>query len=284
MKLSDIYLRDPFIYVEDGVAYLLGTSDKQAWGGKATGFFGYKSIDLFNFEGPYVLFENIDSFWADENFWAPELHKIDNKYYIFASFYKRGKHRASQVLVSDKPLGKYRASSKPFTPNEWDCLDATYYEENGKRYAIFCHEWVQIQNGEICIGEFNDDFTELKDTKVLFCASDAKWTVIHQERDYKPGYVTDGPYVVRYGSTLFMIWSSYSKNGYALGVSKSNNGIFGPWIHEDKPLIDVGGGHGMIFAFKDKKYLLIHNNNNNHLMERPALIEIEINNEGISLK
>ena len=82
MKLNDIYLRDPYVYVEDGVCYLVGTSDIQAWGGKASGFLGYKSSDLQNFEGPFALFENTPSFWADENFWAPELHFINGEWHI----------------------------------------------------------------------------------------------------------------------------------------------------------------------------------------------------------
>ena len=275
MKLSEIYLRDPFIYVEDDVCYLIGTSDKQAWGGKASGFLGYKSIDLVNFEGPYVLFENSDEFWADENFWAPELHKINGKYYIFASFFKKGLHRASQVLICDTPFGRYKPSFKPFTPKEWECLDATHYEENGKHYAVFCHEWVQTHDGEVCVGELNNDFTELKNIKLLFHASEAKWVVNYTPTSEIPNLVTDGPFIYKTkDNVLLMIWSSFSKDGYALGVAKSENGIFGPWIQNDEPLIKNGGGHGMIFTFKGKLYLIIHINNDEHLKERPCIIEI----------
>ena len=149
MKINEIFMRDPFLYVEDGVGYLIGTTDKTAWAGPATGFLGYKTTDLVNFEGPFVLFERDENFWANENFWAPELHKYNGKYYIVASFKKKGIHRASQMLVCDEPFGTYKPLDKPFTPSEWECLDATLYEENGKLYTVFCHEWTQIKNGEI---------------------------------------------------------------------------------------------------------------------------------------
>ena len=57
MKANEIYMRDPFIFVEDGVAYLVGTTDENAWGGPASGFLGYKTEALENFEGPFTLFE-----------------------------------------------------------------------------------------------------------------------------------------------------------------------------------------------------------------------------------
>ena len=272
MKLSEIYMRDPFVFVEDGVCYLVGTSDKQAWGGKASGFLGYKSTDLLDFEGPYVLFERNDSFWADENYWAPEMHKINGEYYLFASFFKEGKHRASQVLMSSSPLGKYVPSKKPFTPEGWDCLDATHYEENGKHYAFFCHEWVQVGDGEICLGELNDDFTSLERVEVLFHGSDAKWAVPHDEGKGVTGYVTDGPFLFKdEEGKLCMIWSSFSKEGYALGVARSEGGVHGPWKQEEEPLVKEGGGHGMVFSFKGRRYLIVHIHNDEHLKERPFL-------------
>lgn len=285
LKLKDIYMRDPFIYVEDNICYLIGTTDKQAWKGKASGFLGYKSVDLVNFEGPYKLFSNSNSFWGDENFWAPELHKIDGKYYIFASFFIEGHVRASQVLVCDTPFGKYSPSKSPFTPKEWYCLDATFYEEKGHKYAIFCHEWLQVRDGEICCGEFNEDFTKLKNIKVLFHGSDAKWACINDIGDGHKNYITDGPFIYKTkDGTLLMLWSSKSKKGYALGVAYSKNGIMGDWLQNDDPLFDKDGGHGMIFEFKGKKYLILHTSNSEHLKERPYIQEIIERDNNLFLK
>ena len=284
MKLSEIYIRDPYIFVENDVVYLLGTTDKQAWSGKADSFLVYKSKDLINFDGPYLLFENEDSFWADENFWAPELHKIDEKYCMFASFYKKGYHRASQVLITDSILGKYIPISKPFTPIDKDCLDATFYKENGKRYTVFCHEWVQIHDGEFVLGELNNDFTDLKNVKVLFKASQIKWAVPCPEGNLKTDFVSDGPFLFKGKNYLYLLFSSFSKDGYSIGYAKSEEGILGNWHIEDKPLLSNGCGHGMIFTFKGKNYLVCHNNNNNHLLERALILEIFENENGLFLK
>ena len=273
MKLNEIYMRDTFMYIEDGIGYLIGTTDTTAWGGKASGFLGYKTKDMENFEGPYVLFSNNDSFWADENFWAPELHKIDGKYYILASFKKKGKCRASQALVCDTPFGKYIPSKKPFTPSNLECLDATFYKENNEFYTIFCNEWTQCKDGKICLAKLNKDLTETFDIKELFSASSASWSIPFGTNN--DCYVTDGPFIYKgKNGRLFMLWSSTSVNGYAIGYSYSDDGINGPWIHSDKTLYDGNGGHGMIFEFNGKKYLIIHCPNSPSLSERPLIKEI----------
>lgn len=279
-------MRDPFMFVENDVAYLIGTTDEQAWGGKAFGFLGYKSNDLTNFEGPFVLFKNNDEFWADEQFWAPEMHKINGKYCIFATFFKNGKHRASQVLTCDTPFGEYKPLSKPFTPEDWDCLDATYYEENGHKYAIFCHEWLQVHDGEICCGELDETLTSLKNIKTLFKGSDAKWTRSFKCGEYDKNYVTDGPFIYKTKENrLLMLWSSVTDNeDYALGIAYSDNGIMGDWKQFDEPLFKKDGGHGMVFNFKNRKYLILHTSNKERLSERPKLFELTEENKYLNLK
>lgn len=279
MKRNEIFMRDPFLYVEDGIGYLVGTTCKSAWSGLATSFLGYVTTDLENFEGPFVLFENNNDFWAEENFWAPELHKYNGKYYLIASFFKKGKCRASQMLVSDTPMGRFTPLAKPFTPENWECLDATIYEEDGKLYTVFCHEFLQTHDGEICLAELNDDLISLKsEPVVLFTASQAPWVISHELTDpnfTNKDFVTDGPFIHKLESgKLLMLWSSDCKEGYAMGMAISDNGIKGPWHHIAEPLFSKDGGHGMYFEFKGKKYVSLHHPNFPFLSERPHFFEV----------
>lgn len=279
MRIDEIYMRDPFLFVENGVGYLIGSTDKNLWGGPANGFLGYKTTDLVNFEGPFVLFERTDNFWANENFWAPELHKYNGKYYIVASFKKEGLHRASQMLVCNEPFGHYKPLDKPFTPGEWECLDATLFEEDGELYTIFCHEWTQIKNGEICLGVLNDDLISLKGEPItLFKATTAPWVVSHTET--KDDFVTDGPFIYKLKSgKLLMLWSSFGIEGYAMGMAVSDCGIKGPWRQIEKPLFSKDGGHGMVFDFDGKTYISLHHPNGPFLSERPKFLEIKVEND-----
>lgn len=270
MKLSDIYIRDPFILKENGKYYMYGTTDASAWGGKACGFKVYVSNDLVDFEEK-VIFSSTDDFWADENYWAPECHKIGDKFYLFASFFKQGQNRRSQILVCDTPDGTFVPLNKPLTPEEWYSLDATYFEDCGKKYTIFCHEWLQIKDGTMVLAELDDNLEIKGEIKTLFNASSAKWVRPVQDDDK---FVTDGPYLRRMkNGKILMLWSSVGEKGYAMGMATADK-IEGPWKHIDKPLVTENGGHGMIFEDGDKLYIIYHMPNDPHMMERAHFQEV----------
>lgn len=158
MKLQGIHVRDPFILVDDGKYYLYGTRGKDCWT-DASGFDVYISTDLMNWSDPIPVFEKSNDFWADQQFWAPEVHKHNDKFYMFASFKSADHCRATHILVSDKPNGMFvPVNSEPATPAEWECLDGTFYiDKAGIPYIVFFHEWVQVSNGEIWAQQLTAD-------------------------------------------------------------------------------------------------------------------------------
>ena len=272
VKLKDIYIRDPFVLKDNGIYYLYGTTDKQAWGGTADGFKVYISGDLENFTEK-VIFINDGKFWADENYWAPEVYKYNGRYYLFASFFKKGQNRRSQILVCDKPDGMFKPLNSPLTPEQWYSLDATFYVEEGKLYTVFCHEWLQIRDGEMCLARLDENMQIKGDIKVLFKASDAKWT--RPIGPDKNAYVTDGPFICKLkNGKLLMLWSSQGENGYAMGMAISDK-IDGDWKHINKPLISSDGGHGMLFEDKEKLFVTFHKPNSPHMAERPYFMEVK---------
>ena len=279
MKLNEINLRDPFILTENGVLYLYGTTGGAgSWSGKAIGFDVYVSEDGENFVRKPV-FRPSPSFWSDENYWAPEVHKIDGKFYMFASFFRAGEHRKSHILVCDTPDGTFIPLPDPLTPPEWDCLDATYFEEDGRRYTVFCHEWTQCGDGEMVLAELGDDLTIKGPVHILFRASQAPWT-----RGFdKKNFVTDGPFLHRLKSgKLLMLWSSNGEKGYAMGMATADR-IEGPWTHIPVPLIGQDGGHGMLFSKNGKLYVTYHMPNNPSGAERPHYVEVREENDRLVL-
>ena len=279
MKLHEIHVRDPFILPVNGTYYLYGTRGKNCWVGdrpaEGMGFDVYRSDDLENWSEPMPVFEKSASFWADRNFWAPEVHAYGNKFYLFASFVDGIRHRGTQILVSDSPDGTFRPlTEKPVTPEEWSCLDGTLYvDRHGNPHIVFCHEWSQITDGEVCEMQLSDDLTRaVTAPRTLFKGSDPWWA-----RKEHENWVTDGPFLYRGDSgRLYMIWSSFTDSGYVQAVSYSDNGdIDGNWQHDLPLLAEKDGGHGMIFTgFDGKRYLVLHRPNR-HPDERPVLTEIE---------
>ena len=84
MKTNEINIRDPFVLVHGGKYYLYGTRGETCWG-PADGFDVYVGQDLKNWEGPIVCFHNDGSFWADRNYWAPEVYALAGGVFMSAS-------------------------------------------------------------------------------------------------------------------------------------------------------------------------------------------------------
>ena len=278
-KRSEIQIRDPFVLRHDGEGcyYLFGSTDKDIWKSKGTGFDAYRSTDLENWEGPFPAFRPEPGFWADRNFWAPEVHEYRGRYYMFATFKAEGVCRGTQILAADHPLGPFRPHSDgPVTPRDWECLDGTLYVDgDGRPWMVFCHEWVQIYNGTICALPLSEDLREAAGEPVeLFAAKDAPWT---EPVKGGAGYVTDGPFLYRSrDGQLLMLWSSFRHGKYAQGVARSVSGdVLGPWVQEEEPLYNDDGGHGMLFRTFDDRLMLTLHAPNKTPDERMVLIELE---------
>ncbi len=131
-------IRDPYILAEDGKYYMYGTNNmanSAAYGGdgKTPGFSSFVSDDLVTFDGPYHAFDRPDGFWGEKAYWAPEVHKVDGAYYMFATFFSEKDGRRCQILRSDNPLTGFTVWSEPITPEGWWCLDGTLVQSGERR-------------------------------------------------------------------------------------------------------------------------------------------------------
>jgi len=279
-KLNDIHIRDPFVLPlpSEKLYYMYGTMGEFTWSDSAVGFDCFTSADLINWNGPLPVFRPSADFWADRNFWAPEVHVYQGEYYMFASFKAEGVRRGTQILIADSPKGPFiPLSSKPLTPPDWECLDGTFFENAaGDPWMVFCHEWVQVGDGEICAIPLNKNLTSAAGSPILlFHASQAPWV---REIDSKgrKGYVTDGPWMHRLpGGELILLWSSHSEGGYTVGVARSASGqLQGPWLQDAKPLYSDDGGHCMTFRdFEGTTWVALHHPNETPY-ERPKFIPL----------
>lgn len=274
MKKSEIRIRDPFILTDGDTYYMYGTTDLVNGSLEAKRTFSvYTSKDLENFEGPFVVFDGVkENFWATKDYWAAEVWKYNGKYYLFGSFKSAERRRATQILVSESPLGPFKElSKKARTPEEWECLDGTLWVENGIPYMVFCHEWLQCGDGEICAVELSRDLTEtIGSPFLLFKASDNSFVTTLKGPVSEQSRITDGPFLFKENGKLKMIWSSLSEGRYAV-LEATADDIRGKWTHY-KSRFDFDGGHAMIFTdFNGKKFFSLHSPNV-HDLERAVFI------------
>ncbi len=288
MKLSDIHIRDPFILPVAGTYYLYGSrmAGQGGFSFKGKGLDVYTSTDLVDWSDAHECFTRPEDFWADRDFWAPEVHTWRGAYYMFVSFKAEGVCRGTQILRSQSPMGPFvPISAGPVTPRDWECLDGTFYvDDAGCPWMVFCHEWVQIGTGTVCTIPLKEDLTASAGPAVtLFAANEPAWVVgINDQGDT----VTDGPFLLRSRTgQLRMIWSSFTAGfNYAQALAVSESGaVTGPWRHAEKPLADKDSGHGMIFtAFDGQQYLVLHRPNNAPL-ERPCLLPVTETEDGYTV-
>ena len=177
MRTDEINIRDPFVLLYNGVYYLYGTRGATCWGA-ATGFDVYTSADLETWEGPIPCFENDGTFWADRNYWAPEVHPWQGTWYMFASFKSETRHRGTAILRAETPQGPFVPwSDGPVTPADWECLDGTFFaDDQGTPWIVFCHEWVQVGDGEIWAMPLTKElWAPAGEPRLLFRASEASF-------------------------------------------------------------------------------------------------------------
>ena len=274
MKLTEIHIRDPFVLLHQDMYYLYGSRGGEAWGA-GTGLDVYTSEDLTDWHGPIEVFRKPDGFWADLNFWAPEVHAYKGRFYMFASFKSADKCRGTQILATDDPKGPFRVHSDgPVTPDAWECLDGTLYiRRDGTPFMVFCHEWVQVGDGKMCAVQLAEDLrTAVGEPFVLFEASEPVWAD-KGGRDF----ITDGPFLYRAQTGgLLMVWSTFTeKNGYVAAIAHSDNGeLDGRWRHQEALLFADDGGHGMLFTGKDGGVYFILHSPNAAPHERPRIKQV----------
>lgn len=277
LKREEIRIRDPFIWtdMENKCYYMYGTTALCPDTLRTTASFSvYKSYDLEHFEDPKVIFDGEKyGFWADHDFWAPELHVYHGKYYLFASCKADGKCRATQIFVCDTPDGEFvPVSDRPITPPDWECLDGTFWVEDGIPYMVFCHEWVQVIDGEIHAVPLADDLSHpIGEPKLLFRASDNPHVTPIRRRGRDDNYVTDGPFLFRENGKTKMIWSSFYEGRYLVLEAESDR-LLGPWEHHGSRF-DFDGGHAMLFYNLDGERMISLHSPNKANFERPMFLK-----------
>ncbi len=277
---SDIDLSDPFIMAD-------ARSQQYYMTGTGGGLWQSGDLEVWTYLGFPLQFNEAAWMGASPQVWAAEIHAIDGKYYNFSTLTNGNitidsdghPRRAVHIMSSTLPQGKYSLISggdATYVPAEKTTLDASYFEDtDGKRYLIYCHEWIQNGNGTIEYIELKPDMKgTVGEGVVMTRAHDATWNT---------SPVTDGPYLFRTQTgRLGMIWTSWHGDRYVQGVAYSSTGkLNGPWKHEPLPITPDNYGHGMLFrTFEGQLLMSIHSHRNinldaQHFERHPVLFVMD---------
>ena len=245
---SILSMRDYMIIKVGDKWFATGTSNP-VWTGPNPGVKLLVSDDMINWKFHSYI---IDASKLPEDcpyngrFWAPEIHFIQNKYWLTVNSGKvtkedpKGMNTHSVWLFSaDKITGPYKLVNGPLTPQYNN--DATLFEDDNGDTYMYCSG-----------GGLFQAKIDLKSGKLT--------TPIEKFLDKKqPGYPEwmiggiEGPYVIKKEGTYFMFFSSWTR-GYEVGLLKSKSPL-GPWelVSREpifgtrkkgyRPELAVGGGY-----------------------------------------
>ena len=302
VHFNDLSMSDPFIYPDpETKTYYLTSSGGRLW----------KSKDLVMWEGPYNVID-LSGTWCEKAGFAAaaEIHKVGDYYYYAGTWSDHGDlieqvprrynvpHNQTYLLRSENIEGPYVPFSVTpgydYQPREWDCIDGTLYEEDGRIYMVFVHEWTQIIDGTMDYIELSSDLTHtISDHPVtLFRASEAPYcgemnSLGEATFGLKmPGWVTDGPQLFRTQTgRLGMLWSTWGEERYLQAVCYSESGtIDGPWVQEPEPFLSNNSGHGMLFRDFDGRLLYVVHHAEGDGPRKPQLWNVDDSGDKLVLK
>lgn len=281
LHLNEFFVHDPWIlaHEESRTYYLYTSAQTNVTGTNRAGTITYKSTNLLDWDGPFIVFQVPDGMWADphQGAWAPEVHRYNGKYYLLTTLHNservidrppdvwRVTHmRGTIIAVADSPEGPFvpMKSDGPVPPADFMTLDGTLYFEDGKPWMVYAHEWIQKIDGTMEAVPLKPDLSAADgDPIYLYKASDAPWLNSNQKPSKRQNnYVTDGPELFRTKTgRLLMLWSSYDRGSYVETVARSESGrLAGPWT-QLAPLVGNDSGHGMLFkTFEGQLMMVLH--------------------------
>lgn len=241
---NQVIMRDTHIIPneDDGKFYAVGTYH---WGGLDSngdaGFRLYVSENLRDWEpAPWIMKQSEipEEAWYRRQFWAPEIHKINGKWYFTYNCHGTQDFDAdlyvaphgSGISVADKITGPYEIlSKKPLV--SWPTNDLTLFQDDdAKVYAFFNNGFFNMgkhpeSKHSIFVAELDLDKGELKEEP-------------HKLMTQQDGFEAvgiEGAHVVKEEGIYYLFYSGWNR-GYAVGYATSNN-IYGPYTRsEDNPL------------------------------------------------
>lgn len=287
IRLENIHMRDPFIYVDrmNGRYHLFGTTS----GGSMQRFEMYTSNDLELWQGPFVVFDgaNHPSFWGKADYWAPEVYYVEDlkAYIMFATVRGNDRKRGTVAFISEDLMNvPFRLYSDQITPEDFTNLDGTLYydQKTGSPKIIFCHEWLEINDGSFVQATLTKDLkTYDKDSmQILFHASEIPWSISPKFTKTTNDYISDAPYIFHNDGVEYMLYSTFGKHGYQTGYCYTKDG-WKNYNHALEPLTEPNSGHAMIFtSLKGINYIIYHTDNESPKV-KPTIRRLLVNESSL---
>jgi len=195
--------------------------------------------------------------------WAPELHRIDGKWYIYFAAGEAANIWNIRMWVlsnssADPMQGKWKEEGQIKTQKESFSLDATTFEHKGKRYLIWAQNVRGGDSGTALVLSEMKNPTTLKGPEVILTEPEFSWERVKYN-------VNEGPAVIKKDGRIFVAYSASATNhNYCMGLLWANedadllnaaswNKSPGPVFYTSEELKRYGPGHNSFTTSEDGK-------------------------------
>ncbi len=239
---------DPFILTWEGKYYLYSTN------AGSTGFKVYESDNLSKWtEKGYCLKKGEpDSPAGTTNFWAPEVYRIDGKFYMF---YVANENIG--VAVSDSPLGPFTKYSDGLIFKNSRAIDPhLFIDDDGQMYLYY----VKLGGGNHIYGaKFDLKTCTMMNEKRLISPTEGWETVM--------ATVAEGPFMLKHNGTYYLTYSAnhYESQGYAVGCATASSPLedfekcdYNPILSKNEAIRAVGTGHHSFFTAENGELFIVY--------------------------
>lgn len=255
---------DPWVFkTDDGIYYLIATVPEydRIVIRKANSINGLKDAK------EKVVWHKHEKGVMGYHIWAPELHKIDGKWYIYFAAGEAEHIWNIRMWVlsnpSEDPMeGEWKEEGRIKTKKESFSLDATTFEHKGKRYLIWAQNVKGGEHGTALVLSEMKNPTTLKGPEVVLTEPEFNW----EKMKYN---VNEGPAVIKRNRKIFVTYSASATNhNYCVGLLWIDEGADlleafnwnkspGPVFYTNADLKRYGPGHNSFTTTEDGETVIM---------------------------
>ncbi len=243
---------DPGV-LHDGERYVLTCT-----GGFGGGIYPIRtSTDLVHWEDHGFIFPTGGPAWATRDFWAPEIHRVGDRWIAYFSARATDGHLALGAATASDPLGPFTDIGRPLLSDPHPgVIDVHHFEAPDDRHFLV---WKLDGNAigartPIYIQELEADGITLRGTRTEILTNDRAWE----------GNLVEGPWMIHEGGYYYLFYSgnAYYDARYATGVARSSS-PFGPFEKSAAPLLTSnssfsGPGHGSVVRGPGGEWVFVY--------------------------
>ncbi len=196
-------MADPFITYHDGYYYATGTTGGSIVLKKA------KTLQELKGTPNVMIFNpNMDENAPKYAWWAPEIYRLDGKWYVYFTANDVGNDVYQSCYVieneSENPLeGEWKLKGRIYDPDhDLYFIDATIFELKGQRYMVYCsveEDHVNHFPQRLYISKMDSPISIEKGRTLISTPGDYSW---------EGNGVNEGPEVIIRNGKVFLVYST----------------------------------------------------------------------------